>query len=426
MGPYIVENNLRRVKPYYFEYKTAYKQRWHHQSVKDILTRELGQSADVVDHGIDVGHIYVTSNNGRAGVPRELRHSAARTRLLQPHDMIHNLQHMHEPAVWYEAPLLPHIEADPASDRFCGGKYDGVVQSGRIVSSSVVLFENDELVVVNKPAGVPTHPSGTHRYNSVTEILHHELGVPLWPCHRLDKGTLGVLVLAKTKPACKTFQALIQTKKEWMEKWYIARVTGNFAYETCTYTGPVFSINTAGSGYLNTNAEAVPGQSTTHFRRLLYSETLDESIVLCRPISGKMHQIRIHLRNMGFPIANDRLYNLADGHNAEKGKVEKDLYAALLSEMPCFGIDKPGPFPETVDVTPLLAELKCRISQLSVMRKTHDYMKAMSSCSECLRPLHQLFPDRGIYLHAWKMSYAGGPSFSFQTMYPPWMFFDNT
>lgn len=372
-----------------------------------------------------MGHIYVTSNNGKAGTPGILRFSDARQRLLEPHDIIHNLQHMHEPVVWHEPPLLAKSEEDPTSQLFCGGKYEAVVQKGRTVGSFIVLFENDDLVVVNKPAGMPTHPSGIHRYNSVTEIIHHELGFPVWPCHRLDKGTLGVLLLAKTKPACRLFQELIQAKKDSMEKWYIARVKGKFAYDTCTYTSPVFSINTAGSGYLNTNAETVPGKSVTHFKRLLYSGKLDESIVLCRPISGKMHQIRIHLRNMGFPITNDPLYNLAEGPNSKKGEVEKLLYEELLSTWSCFGVDSTGPIPETVDVSPLVARLRSHIMQLSTMRKKNDERKIVSSCSECLRPIHQDNPDRGIYLHAWRMSYGGVPSFSFQTMYPPWMFSDN-
>lgn len=425
MAPvYLLENNVRRVKPYYFEYKTPYKQRWHQRLLKDILTRELGQSPDVVEHGIDMGNIYVTSNNGKAGVPGILRFSDARQRLLEPHDIIYNLQHMHEPVVCHAPPILLQTEADGTSKFFCGGKLNGLTNAARIVQNCIVLFENTDFIVVNKPAGVPTHPSGIHRYNSVTEIVHHELGIPVWPCHRLDKGTLGVLVLAKTKEASKTFQMLIQTKKDSMEKWYIARVQGNFAQTSCTYTSPVFSINTAGSGYLNTNAEAVPAGCVTFFERLLYSKLHDESIVLCRPISGKMHQIRIHLRNMGFPITNDPLYNLANGPNAEKGKVEKVLYEAVLSRWTCFGINKTDPAPETVDVSPIVAGLRSRIDHLSTLRKKNDDTKIVSSCLECLRPIHQDNPDQGIYLHAWKISYSGDSSFCFQTVYPPWMFSD--
>lgn len=418
MGPtYLLENNLRRVSPYYFEYKTPYKQRWHLLSVKEILTRELGQSPDVVDHAIEMGHIYVTCNNGKAEGSSVLRFAEARLRLLKPHDIIHNLQHMHEPPVWCEPrALLNHLKS------FWKEKADS--QTARLVGSSVVLFENDHLIVVDKPPGVPTHPSGIYRYNSMTEVLHHDLGYPVWPCHRLDKGTLGVLVLAKTKSACKAFQALLQSEKQSMEKWYVARVNGDFPHEFCTYASPVFSINTAGTGYLNANAEAIAAGPVTHFRRLLYSPKNNQSIVLCRPITGKMHQIRIHLRNMGYPIANDPIYNLAGGPNAEKSKVETDIYGALLSKWNCFGLNKAEPLPETVDVSPILAEMRSRIDYLSTLRRKADISKVVSTCSECLRPIHQDNPDGGIYLHAWKMSYNGEIPFYFQTSYPSWIFSD--
>lgn len=426
---YLFENSLRHVKPYYHEYKTPYKQRWHHRSIQEILTRELGQNQNVVEHAIDQGHIYVSANNGKAGGPVLMRFSEARQRLLEPHDVIHNIQHMHEPCVLQE-PILKSLDTTTSVDSArdgtlngsVGGSLNGIVQKWRVVENTLVLYEDENILVVNKPAGVPTHPSGIFRRNSLTEIVRFELGVSVYPCHRLDKGTLGVLVLAKTKTG-KMLQEVLQNKKSDVEKWYVARVRGKFPFASCTYTSPVFSINTAGTGYLNIpNAERVPANSSTHFKLALYSPELDESIVFCRPISGKMHQIRIHLRNMGYPISNDPLYNAENGLGHAKNQLEKELYAQVLAEWPCFGIDKTIRPPETVDVTPFLLNVKLLIEELASVRRSDDAKKIVSTCSECLRPIYQTKPDPGIYLHAWKMAYEGDVSFSFQTLYPVWIF----
>lgn len=369
--------NLRSVAPYYFEYKTPFKARWNNKSVAHVLCTELGQDPDVVSVGIDTGLIYVSANNGKAHGPIVLEVKETRDRLLQPHDIIHNRQHMHEPSIYWE------------------GSLEGGIQ---------VLYENPQLLVVNKPAGVATHPGGIYRYNTLTEILQNEFKVPLWPCHRLDKGTLGVLVLAKSKLACKGHSEMIQNR---LRKLYLTRVKGHFPSQY-TMTCPVFSLNSSG-GYLNVpNSKAVPRQSTTEFELVKYSPELDQSIVKCRPISGKMHQIRIHLRNLGHPIVNDVLYNPNDAVNTLKNTIELDLYRHLNEKQ----VED-----EVVDVLKYFsAEIADQVKQLVHMRKEKDVREG-EVCSECSRTIYDLEPDRGIWLHALELIHN---DMTFLTTPPEW------
>ena len=63
-----------------------------------------------------------------------------------------------------------------------------------------LVYEDDEILVVDKPSGIPTHPTGNYYFNSLSEIIKQQLNMDsIWTCHRLDKVTSGVLVLAKTK-----------------------------------------------------------------------------------------------------------------------------------------------------------------------------------------------------------------------------------
>lgn len=420
MDSYIVENGLRRVRPYYFEFRTTFKPRWAAKTAAQVLTSELGQNESVVSAGIDRGSIYVQKNTGKASGPLVLRHSSVKTHILRPHDVIFNLQHMHEKSVLWEGKNV-------GGGGFCGSD----IQKSRLEGKGVcVLFKNSEYLVVSKPGGVPTHPSGIYRKNTMSEIVQSELDGKVWPCHRLDKGTLGVLVLARNTGACSRMMGILREKDDLTKKHYVARVKGRFPDGISTYTCPVFTVNSSGNGYINVpNASRVSARSTTEFDILRYLPMLNESIVRCRPVSGKMHQIRVHLRNLGFPISNDPLFSPETAVNREKNRIEQELYERIFADWPCLRSAEPGPFspssvemadvPDHIDVSSYVVEnMRERISRMAELRLSTVY--ETEKCTDCGRDVHTGVPDSGLFLHAYRLEHDGEFSFSFHTELPAW------
>lgn len=419
---YVIENGLRRVWPYYFEYKTSYKPRWANLTVKQVLCSELGQDDQVVEHSVKNGKIWVTKNNGRAGGPVAVRFGDLALHRLQPHDIIYNSQHMHEPPVAWARNFDGGNEK--LGVKLGGGRLNGEQQQSRVVGSGIgVLYENDELVVVNKPGGVATHPGGIYRLNTLSEIVKHELGHPVWPCHRLDKPTLGIVVFGKTQSASTHIMKILAEKGHLTRKEYVARVQGDFPYTKCRYTCPVFTLNSSGGGYVNVpNGSLVSGDSSTIFEKIRYLPQSDESIVACQPISGKMHQIRVHLRNLGFPISNDPIYCPESEVNRKKNGIERKLYARIFDKWPQFEHPDSGDsFPSVVDVKSfILEDIQAEIAEMARMR-VNSREESGDRCGECGRQLFLDEADRGIYLHARKLAHEGEEmEFAFETGYPDW------
>jgi tRNA pseudouridine synthase 9 len=194
-----------------------------------------------------------------------------------------------------------------------------------------VLHEDDDMIVINKPAGVPVHPAGRYNYNSVVEIMRAERGHawnPL-PCNRLDRLTSGVMFIAKHPKAAENLSQQISGRT--VRKEYIARVKGEFPAETVVCNMPILQI----SPKLGLNRVRANGKAAkTVFHRLAYyppttpstekepntaeQAKLEEdrpwmkkdgySIVRCLPVTGRTHQLRVHLQFLGHPIANDPIY----------------------------------------------------------------------------------------------------------------------
>ncbi|GEQ71076.1 hypothetical protein JCM33374_g4757 [Metschnikowia sp. JCM 33374] len=459
-----IKNGVRSVSPYYHEYRTPFKARWQGQSAPAILSKELGQTEAAIKCGIDSGRIYVTANNGRSGGPVVISGSDVYTHGLQGHDIIHNLQHCHEPNIRIcsdesKASVLGTSAQGPGpvvlsslSNVINGfsqirstnetvlskhtAEYNNTGEEQRCSRSSSgidLLYEDETLVVVNKPGGIPSHPGGIYRHNTMSEILGHDLRGPVWPCHRLDKSTSGVMVFAKSRATSTEYMKLFSAKTH-VEKWYVARVKGRFPYKAISYTCPVFSVNTAGNAYINVSNQAqVPTNSTTDFYNLYHCPDNLHSIVLCRPITGRMHQIRVHLRNLGFPIGNDQLYNGEHQLNRKKNDVELQIYHEIWKSFPGYGVPGPdssagsgpststnataapqpgGPsqvhytqqeYPSTICIQEFLTEnIKSQMNTLSLSRVEKDSRAISGTCGECSRPLYaeNIDPDSGIWLHA--------------------------
>ena len=155
-----------------------------------------------------------------------------------------------------------------------------IVKNGDIVSHTLhrheppvtalpisVLHEDDDMIVINKPSGVPVHPAGRYNYNSVVEIMRAERGNgwnPL-PCNRLDRLTSGVMFVAKHPKAAEALS--LQISGRTVRKEYIARVKGEFPEERVICNMPILQI----SPKLGLNRVRANGKAAkTVFQRLAY------------------------------------------------------------------------------------------------------------------------------------------------------------
>ena len=179
-----------------------------------------------------------------------------------------------------------------------------------------VLFEDETLFVIEKPANLPVHPAGRYFFNTLLMHLRTEsqkdprlTGREYFLIHRLDKETSGVLVLTKDRAVATHLTRQFAERKT--EKTYLAIVKG---------TPPdFFEVNLAMkrqtesliSLKMITAPESDGGATAfTAFKRL--ETTGNFSLVECYPKTGRQHQIRLHLEAAGHPIVGDKLYGLPE------------------------------------------------------------------------------------------------------------------
>ncbi len=183
-----------------------------------------------------------------------------------------------------------------------------------------VVYEDELLYVIDKPAHLPVHPAGRYFFNTLLIHLktrgHSDplrLEREYFLVHRIDKETSGVLVLAKEREACTDLTR--QFAERTTKKKYLAIARG--------VTPEEFQVNLAIKRHTHslidvkmmTATEEAGGQSAlTQFKRLSVHENQHGrfSLVECHPHTGRQHQIRLHLEAAGHPIVGDKLYGMPE------------------------------------------------------------------------------------------------------------------
>lgn len=257
---YYIENGLRKVYPYYFTFTTFTKGRWVGEKILDVFAREFrAHPAEEYERCIKAGTLTVNYEK----VPTDYR--------LKHNDLLANIVHRHEVPVTSQPITIVHMD--------------------------------DDIVVVNKPASIPVHPCGRYRHNTVVFILAKEYNLKnLRTIHRLDRLTSGLLLFGRSPKKARQMEHQIRNRQ--VQKEYICRVEGEFPdgiieckepIEVVSYKIGVCKVSPKGK------------ECTTTFQKLGYNGS--SSVVLCKPLTGRMHQIRVHLQYLGYPVVNDPLYN---------------------------------------------------------------------------------------------------------------------
>lgn len=185
-------------------------------------------------------------------------------------------------------------------------------------SKAVILYEDEHLVIVNKPEGMKTHgntPDELALQNHVAAAIHQ----PVFVVHRLDEATSGAVLFAKNQFVLPILGRMFE--KNEIHREYLALVKGNFSQKNMTLNLPLGRDRHDKRKQVVSKTGKV---AITHVNVLSsFSKT---SLVSCRLDTGRTHQIRVHLAYLSHPIIGDSLY----GHSKNETRLMLHAYKLIL------------------------------------------------------------------------------------------------
>lgn len=199
-----------------------------------------------------------------------------------------------------------------------------------------IVYEDNNLLVINKPSGLITHPKNTEdKQDSVTGWLVEKypetktIGEdPLRPglVHRLDKDTSGLLVIAKNQDSFLYLKSLFQDKK--IKKFYMALVCGKPKEPKGIIDDPMGRIGMKRTTQLR-DKKKLKDEKTAVTEYSTLKNFRDFTLLDVSPHTGRTHQIRVHLKSIGTPVAGDPLYGHGN-QNKPEGPERLFLHAYKL------------------------------------------------------------------------------------------------
>ncbi|KAJ7744694.1 pseudouridine synthase [Mycena metata] len=254
---------LKKVQPYWYPYTTMAKLRWQGRELLEVVSSEFrDRSLEYYRYALESG---VTTVNGKIAGPETV---------IKNGDRIENIVHRHEPPV---------------------------------TSTPIKILLHDverEFIVVDKPGSIPIHGTGRYFKNTLIEILQEEFGFKTYPVNRLDRLTSGLMILPLTSKCANTMAKEFEVNT--VHKEYVTRCRGEFPEEEITCEEPLLTVDRQ----MGLNIVHPLGKpAKTVFKRIRYDAHTDSSVVLCEPLTGRSHQIRVHLQFLGHPVANDPVYS---------------------------------------------------------------------------------------------------------------------
>jgi len=220
-----------------------------------------------------------------------------------------------------------------------------------------IVYEDDDVLVLNKPAGLVVHPGSGHwKGTLLNALLHHSPQLAAVPragiVHRLDKDTSGLLVVAKTLRA--QTELVRQLQARTMKREYLAVVHG------AVRAGGEVSAPVGRDPRSRTRMAVVPAGRPARTRYKVAKRFAHASLLECSLDTGRTHQIRVHMQALGHPLFGDPVYRRGrPGERAEARIGRQALHAARLEFLhPVSGARRRFEAPLPEDFRGLLAALK--------------------------------------------------------------------
>jgi 23S rRNA pseudouridine1911/1915/1917 synthase len=176
-----------------------------------------------------------------------------------------------------------------------------------------VVYEDDWLLVVDKPAGMIAHPAGEHPNGSLANAVQHHLDAKVGLkgiarpgiVHRIDRQTSGLMAIALNYTAHRNLAATFEASR--VAKTYVALVEGVIRKDAGVIDAPIGRTPTGRQVLMTCRADGLDRRpSKTHFKVI---ERFDRhTFVVARPVTGRNHQIRVHFAHIGHPLIGDEFY----------------------------------------------------------------------------------------------------------------------
>jgi 23S rRNA pseudouridine1911/1915/1917 synthase len=183
-----------------------------------------------------------------------------------------------------------------------------------------IIYEDRELLVINKPADLVCHPTKGDRYSSLISRVRLYLGEGSHPqlVNRLDRETSGVTLVAKDADTARELRRIWESRQ--VEKDYLAIVHGQVAEEHGLVEAPLGKdVHSRVAIKDCVRPDGVAARTEYWVRQRFRQSGLSFTLLCARPLTGRKHQIRIHLAHIGHPVVGDKLYG-----------GDEDLYLALV------------------------------------------------------------------------------------------------
>lgn len=185
---------------------------------------------------------------------------------------------------------------------------DSVTYSGRelheppVDTAISILYEDDYYIAVHKSGDLPVHPGGRYLNNTLTMMLKNDAGCDVFPIHRIDRETSGLILLAKTK------EAVSQINKTFSKstKTYLTIIKGRPEKKSFTIDTPLGKDHHSKIRKKQAAYTDAPETAVTRFR--VIRQFKNHTLLSATLVTGRLHQIRAHLESESLPILGDKIY----------------------------------------------------------------------------------------------------------------------
>ena len=168
-----------------------------------------------------------------------------------------------------------------------------------------ILHENQSLIVVNKPAPLPMHAGGRYHLNTLQHLLNAAYSPETpYPAHRLDANTTGLLLVARTRAVVAGLHRQFALGR--VEKTYLVLAQGQPPEDLFTCDAPIGAA--AGERCMRT-VDLVSGKPARTEFQVAQRHPNGTTLLEARPLTGRTHQIRVHLWHLGLPVCGDPIYS---------------------------------------------------------------------------------------------------------------------